>query len=498
MTDFFGKIFKQTILYIILVELLSFAGYFFPSVNTIAFFAIIIIVFFLSLKNLETGIFIMLAELFIGSFGKLFYFEHDGLLISIRVALWLVIMSVWLGKMITELIKTKKISIKDFFNFGYIKYFLILFVFIIFGILNGFINNNGFGNIFLDANGWFYFSLIFPMYFVFKNDFQKKMSSVLQIFSASILWLSFKTFFLLFIFSHSMMVMLDLYGWVRTSGVGEITMMSELGGFYRIFFQSHIYIVAGYFLFFLFSVKNISKYFVTLFLLLSLFNAVNIISLSRSNWVGFLGGMILVFMFILWKLGLKKFIYSIFLFILSAALGFIFVFIVVKFPYPKPTADFGMDLFSRRAQISEEAGVSSRWALLDKLWPEIKSAPVLGKGFGAVISYKSSDPRVLSQTADGNYTTFSFEWGWLDTWLKLGFFGVASYLFLIFIIIYNTFIYIKNKIVLTDIDLIIVSSVVALAVLGMINFFSPYLNHPLGIGYLLIVSFFNEKTANIK
>ncbi|MBU1778569.1 hypothetical protein KJ992_02835, partial [Patescibacteria group bacterium] len=81
-------------------------GYLLPDFRQIAFFVIVALTLILSLKNLKYGVLIMFAELFIGSKGYLFYFEHSGLIISIRIALWLVIMSVWLGG------KIRKIRIK--------------------------------------------------------------------------------------------------------------------------------------------------------------------------------------------------------------------------------------------------------------------------------------------------------------------------------------------------------------------------------------------------
>ncbi|HMB66045.1 MAG TPA: hypothetical protein VKO42_04160, partial [Patescibacteria group bacterium] len=131
---------------------------------------------------------------------------------------------------------------------------------------------------------------------------------------------------------------------------------------------------------------------------------------------------------------------------------------------------------------------SSRWNLLPKLWSEIKETPILGRGFGTTITYRSNDPRVLESTADGQYTTYAFEWGWLDIWLKLGFFGLFCYIFLIGKIILDG---------LTNKDLfrsaLINGVIVSLAVIAVINFFTPYLNHPLGLGALMLASIIMDK-----
>ena len=55
----------------------------------------------------------------------------------------------------------------------------------------------------------------------------------------------------------------------------------------------------------------------------------------------------------------------------------------------------------------------------------------MGRGFGATVTYQTRDPRILADNGSGEYTTYAFEWGWLDIWLKLGIFGLAAYFLLI-------------------------------------------------------------------
>ena len=91
---------------------------------------------------------------------------------------------------------------------------------------------------------------MFPAYYVFFIQ-KEKWDLLLKIFTASILWLSIKTLLLEYIFSHKIYYLFEpIYKWIRTSGVGEITVMES--GFVRIFFQSHIYILFGFFILLLF------------------------------------------------------------------------------------------------------------------------------------------------------------------------------------------------------------------------------------------------------
>lgn len=487
--------YKNIIFLIILAEILSFLGYYYQLVNFIVFFAISIFVLILSLYRLEYGLFVLLAELFIGSFGYLFYFEQGGLKISVRLALWLIMVSVWSAKTIIEWIKTKKLSI-NFFQSSYFSYFIVLFIFIAWGLANGLVSKNSPGNIFFDFNNWLYFLVIFPIFSVLQNDDNIKIAK--QIFFAAITWLSLKTIILAYFFSHNFNgFIFDLYRWVRTSGVGEITQVQ--GGFSRIFMQSHIFVLLGFFILLFYLLKLINEQKIIFFTrrsaglvgLLALFLSAILISFSRSFWIGLAAGGIFIWSIILFKLKIKFKQFVIFnsLILLSLILSLIFALAIVKFPYPWPYGGFdATELLSARAtQIAGETGASSRWQLLPPLWQKIKSAPILGRGFGATVTYKTNDPRILASHAGGEYTTYAFEWGWLDIWLKLGLFGLLAYLVLFAKVIFNG---------LKINSYFSLALITGLVILMAVNMFSPYVNHPLGIGYLIITTAVMERMNN--
>ncbi|MFA4941765.1 MAG: O-antigen ligase family protein [Patescibacteria group bacterium] len=471
---------RTAILFIVLAELISIFAYFLPSLGKISFFAIALAVLILTLTKLEYGIWILLTELIIGSKGYLFYFENSGIIISIRIAIWLIVMAVWLGKLLAKTAKEKKlpkfeISKKN----NYFYYFIILFLFIAWGAVNGLLRHNNFSDLFFDLNGWFYFALIFPIGEVVKE--KKDIYNLGEIFLASTVWLSFKTFFVLFAFSHDLFgSTLELYKWIRNTGVGEITQIQ--GGFYRVFFQSQIFVLIGFFIFLFFmaeSIKNKNKKNLYLqFSFVSIFLAVILLSFSRSFWVGLAAGLFTCFLIILKTSGLKITLKTFLFLPLALMISAILIFIAVKFPYPRPLGGFDTAaLFSDRVSQTDEAAISSRWQLLPPLREAIREDFISGKGFGASITYESKDPRVLESSADGQYTTYAFEWGWLDIWLKLGFFGLISYIVLMGKIIYDG---LKIK------ESLSFGLAVGLLVLAAVSFFSPYTNHPLGIGYLII------------
>jgi len=117
---------------------------------------------------------------------------------------------------------------------------------------------------------------------------------------------------------------------------------------------------------------------------------------------------------------------------------------------------------------------------LPVMWHEIKKAPLLGFGYGKTITYKSSDPRVLQNNPDGQYSTYAFEWGYLSLWLKFGILGLLTYLTLFLTAIYRGLLKWRQGNNLAGVLSL------GLLVLLVVNFFTPYLDHPLGIGYLLL------------
>lgn len=492
MKKIFNKQFNLILGFIFLFEIFSFFGYLLPDFRQIAFLIIVTIVLIFSLQKLEYGIFIILAELFISSKGYLFYFEYGGIILSIRIAFWLIVMAVWAGKIINEFFVNKNLKVNLFKSkkSSDFSYFFVLFIFIAWGFINGFLNKNGFNNIFFDFNSWLYFSLIFPLFYVLKDKNNFKI--LFNIFSISILWLCIKTFFILFIFSHNLSFITEVYRWIRITGVGEITQMQ--GGFSRIFFQSHIFVLIGFFIFLFFITdiilkkKNYPKKSILFyFFITTTFLTLVIVSFSRSFWIGLAVGFLFYYFIILffYKANWKKIIILTMMIFSSGILSVVFIVGIVKFPYPKPMNEFLTTelLMKRVSEMSGEAAISSRWLLLPALWGEIKSAPILGRGFGSVVTYETKDPRALEQNKNGKYTTYAFEWGWLDIWLKLGVFGFLAYFVLIAKIIYNGLKIKENKN-----QWIIYGLTSGLIIISVVSIFSPYTNHPIGIGFLLLAS----------
>jgi len=539
------KKFRLYFLLIFLVELISFGSFLFDQnglsiIREVSFFIILVITLLLAVHKLEYGLLILFVELFIASKGYLFFYEYQGTQISLRIALFLVVMSAWLGKVLLKwaggkstfdvneevdkyILKSKQVfkDFSDFKNFSenakkkfkgvtqknyLITIYFLLFIFLGWGLINGYLQHNSLSDIFFDFNGWIYFGILFPLLYVMqlKNEVVENfLNELLIVFSASITWLAIKTLFIVYGFSHGLLpIVYEVYRWVRVTGVGEITRMDS--GFVRVFFQSDIYVLIGLFVFISLILyywqkgendeqknnKTKKQYLVLNYIILILLISTTLISFSRSFWVGLVAGLLfycfVVFLFFYkeWKAILITFSSL----ILAVALSIGLIYGIIKFPYPDPNANFSASMFTDRASaLSGEAGVSSRWNLLPELSKKIKKVPLQGSGFGATVTYITQDPRVLEQNPSGEYTTYTFEWGWHDIVLKIGLLGALIYVVLIVKIFVDGVAGIRNY----ELGITKLTTIALLAGLVMVvvtSAFSPYLNHPLGIGYLVLVS----------
>lgn len=160
---------------------------------------------------------------------------------------------------------------------------------------------------------------------------------------------------------------------------------------------------------------------------------------------------------------------------------------VANFPIPKGEMSASL-LSSRAAKFSGEAAISSRYAQIKPLLSAIKKHPIIGSGFGASATYASQDPRVLKNNPDGLYTTTAFELGWLEIWLKLGLLGAGIYLYILFKIFRLGCQKMQNMPADAIGSYYIFGALAGLLAVIITHGFSPYLNHPLGIGIVMIMT----------
>ncbi len=438
---------------------LSFLGHKTLFVNLIVFLIICVAVLFLAIRKFELAVGLALLELMLSSFGRMFYLEIWGTQITLRLAIFVIVVGVWIGRQLAA--NSQQLTARR------IWYYFPLFAAILWGIGRGFLQDNSFDNIFADANGFLFFGYLGPAIFAAKKA---GWGRARQVFAGGTIALWLITMFSAVGFSYGLFEIGDgFYKWIRDARLGEVTFVNAQ--FSRVFVQSHIFALLG---FFLFGYKVGSKTENIFYLILAILSASMIwVGLSRSFWVGWIVGILILFYYFFAKRR-KTFSNSRewFLLILAVVSGFILSALILP-SLPKTVFV--------RGTASAEPAANARRLLLPPLIQEIKKNPVLGSGFGTTLTYKTTDPRAREKNPSGEIATFAFEWGWLDIWLKMGLLGVLAYLWLIFCVLKRLY---KASEENKPLAYGLFAAIIALVVT---HTFSPYLNHPLGIGLLLFV-----------
>ncbi len=467
-----------------LCELFSFFSYLYHPLGYAIAAAVILLAIIMSIKDLFYGFLILIIELLIGSQGYLFSMGEEPNRISLRIGLWAAVMGIWLIKELINIYKNRRLpySIKIF---PYLKPLGLLLLSIAIAALNGYLRGNDFAFIIDEGKRWVYLLFIVPFFTLCASS--EKRRWLLVSLAAAGFWIAIKSFAMLFIFSHEMPLLDHLYLWTRSTLLGEITRLPNK--FTRVFLQSQVFVIPAFFISIGFFVKkaaerkwHLTKPLFKNLIASSFFFCVILISLSRSFWVGTALGLFigLILAFFYFRPNIKH-IGAIALYGASVGLlSAILLIIAVRFPFPRPTSDLSTSILTDRAT-EFEAGAASRWSLLPVMKKAILEQPILGQGLGKTLSYISSDPRVRQQNASGLYTTHAFEWGWLDIWMKLGLLGLAAYLWLFYLIIKSTLRLVRTR------PHTALPALASLAALVALNFFTPYLNHPLGFGYLAML-----------
>lgn len=130
--------------------------------------------------------------------------------------------------------------------------------------------------------------------------------------------------------------------------------------------------------------------------------------------------------------------------------------------------------------------------MLKPLYEEIKDNFIVGGGFGYKITYESADPTNIANNVGAMYTTYALEWGYFDTLLKFGIFGFLIFIYFILALLYLS---IKNinKIKNEDNRIVAFGLTLVFLFILIVNFFTPYLNHPLGIGFIIVYITYLDK-----
>jgi hypothetical protein len=450
-------------------------------VNTAVAVFTIMVVFIVSIYRLEYGIYAVMGELVIGSQGYIFSIDFPQFNLSLRLGLFLAVFTAW----IVHAVHTKRLAIAQS---KFWPWYLALILTIIIGAGVGFWHNNSLHNIFFDGNGYLFLGLIFP--FAHAIQQREQLQKIFSIILAGVIALALETVVILFMYSHLSVFQWyipELYRWIRDFRLGEITAQSS--GFTRVFFQSHIFIVYTLFIS-LFGVLLLKKHYWYVFL--GLASTLIFISYSRTFWVATFAALIICAIYLKWFhnvgwLPLAKLYSSMMLLFM---IGYCLILLIIKIPLFNAS---GLDisanalLSDRTEDFTTDAAAGSRMALLQPLFKANLNHAIVGAGLGATVSYQTKDPRALASNPNGLYTTYAFEWGYLDLWLKLGIAGLITYLLLLVSIIRRGHV-LSKRMQLAEDKTMILGVVVSVVALAGIHGLTPYLNHPLGISWIILAT----------
>lgn len=485
MEQFFGREFK--------VILACLAGYF--ALAALAFktpfaaalvFATVILVFILALKKLEWGLAAAFAELFANSHGHLADAFIGGFAFSSRMAVFVAVMAAYLV-LLTR--RKARLSLAD----ERLGPFILLFAAATAAFMIGY-RLNGMGSAFSDGNAYLYAAYVFPILSARWDAVGKRL--LLQTLAAAAAWVCALSVGLVYLFGHLPGTWLgSVYRFIRDTRTGELTQMAP--GIFRVFLQAQFTTVVAALLvasLALVGVKGRRAFIATIVSFGALFSVI-LVSLSRSFWVGAVAGALtlLLLLFVRARVSLKRTIPGIGAMLGGKLFGIALIVAALFFPIPPPNGvSFGdlTGLFSQRATGTVEAAIDSRKKLLVPMLDAVRENPLIGYGFGKTISFVSDDPRVRETNPDGLWTTYAFEWGWLDIWIKFGIVGIVAFLWLFASAVRGLWRGLGG-----DHAWLCAGLIASLAMLAATHAFSPYLNHPLGLGLLLFVlPFMKTKT----
>jgi hypothetical protein len=432
-----------------------------PTMMTIAYALIVLVGLWLAFKRPTWLAWATLAELVIGGKGYLFWTVVDGEKISIRMALFLLLMiaAFW------QTAKSKHVEFPKTLRWPIALLLLWVIAMSAVGLMRGF----GSAAVWADMNAYLYLAIIWPWWIFFRRHPQwQKFALVIVLAGATMI--GFKSWLMQLLFAQNIQSTEILYAWIRQTGIGEITLISK--NVYRIFFQGQIYALLGFIIAFIGYVRHYHRPWWGVAALGSSLGVY--LSLSRSLWLGLA---VAVGIFAVMEIHRRQWL-SLRRFLILLPLS-VFVWMMatwaINFPYiitpPGRTSNADAVVARLKSAGSTQAS-TARANQIPPLLTAIRSNPITGQGFGATIMYYSTDPRIK-----GNRTTSAFELGYLDMLFHFGLIGLALFGWWLWIV--------WQRLRTNPAYAIWLWPTVGLVA---VHLTTPYLNHPLGLGWLALVS----------
>lgn len=447
---------------------------------------IVLSVGFVASRSLLWGVSLAMLEIMVGGHGHLIDAAIAGQTIGLRLGIFAAVMLATVYHLIVKRVRPTFVAERD------IPFFLLAGA-VVLGSIQG-VLNNGFSAAFNDANAFVALLYVIPVsMIVWTQDAKRRLLWTLGLGAT---WVAGTSIVLLFCFTHLPGdVLWGIYKFVRDARLAEITLLSNPAWlvatlpngpwYFRVFQPAQFYVLiltlllcAGW------SEWGFGNGKRAILWIVGLLFAIDIAGLSRSFWLGLVAGASIIGLTIIYDRVPMRKVLSVKLFgATGLVLAIIGLWVTVVLPLPaRPDLSDG-PFYKGSGDNTRGLAVTSRWNLLKPLMAEINQAPILGSGFGTSITYVSDDPRIRASNPTGSYTTDRFEWGYHDIWLKMGIPGLLAFAYLLFVLLRASMIAIREKHEDRWIVIGMVSGVVALYVAHV---FSPYLNHPIGLGFIVL------------
>ncbi|MBI4433850.1 hypothetical protein HY632_03685 [Candidatus Uhrbacteria bacterium] len=428
--------------------------------------------------RLSWGVLIIFLELLWGSHGHLLHGTFGQVTFSLRMGTFLAVLSALPWHLRAPDARTTLwASVRAHpARLPAVMFFVSLIVALLLGMLW-----HPWGDVYRDANAWAFLALAPAILLGTAHKQDRILLERVLLWGAG--YLILRTFLILFIFTHDLNgAWLPLYRWIRDTRLGEITWFA--GGFPRIFLPSMallfpVAFLSGYRALHAAIMRSAIPYAI----LSGSSVTVLVVSLSRSYWLALLilGAMGCGYGILMWRrTGITPVPAMRAAVLVGAVVGSMGIAAILAWmPYPQRLSSSGLSAtLAKRLLTSQEPAIANRWQQLMPLRTAIARHAIFGNGFGATVTYTSKDPRTLAAFPDGQYTTSAVEWGYLDDGLERGVVGVLTELWVVFAVVGMAF-----------------RAGGAPAALGcgllgiaVVHVVSPYLNHPLGIGALLLMA----------
>lgn len=489
--------------------LLSFIAFSYPTLHV--FLVVVFLVGFaiLALRAFPAALIILFAELVIGNKGALFSVPVGGTIIGIRLALFAIVIGLWF----VHAARSHKLFALRSTPYG--LPWLLFLVVLAAGVIHGYLRAPS-ALVYFDANGYLFYLALLPLSLVlFEVRWWHRLLSVLLGASTAIavltlfISLSFSTLFNAGDFTSATSIteeqklalqgevtedgllaqttdrsadkiyldedegggMTAVYRWLRDTGNGEVSFIGSV--FFRVFFTSHVFL----FLVFLWLFAKVgfqgapwspdARFFTGLLLLDS---AAMVVSFSRSLWAGVIFGVCVTIALFPKKARIRS---------VAALLSVIVLATLAVTLFFPQVGQIFLDRLVSLVRPTQELAASTRLSLLAPIWERIQERPLAGWGFGTTVSFLAPIPGTdIVETIK----VYLFEWSYLDLMVKTGSIGLGIFLLFLGSAVREA---VRAFRLLHTPETITLLAGMTFLILTHVT--TPYLNHPLGIGALLLL-----------